>query len=165
MDQFRNHPLFMQHNIDTAMSSLWDFYKKRFIPLFLISFVMSLALQYISTYVNIQELSTITDPMLMLGKMKEMMVPVLIISLINLLFSVVLQYYILYNPLSSENNILVAVLKSMKYFVPYLIVMILLAIAASVAISSGYIASRGWCLFFNSVCDDPLPFYSSCYDG
>ncbi|MBK8882418.1 MAG: hypothetical protein IPN67_08560 [Bacteroidales bacterium] len=137
MDQFRNHPLYMQHNIDTAMSSLWDFYKKRFIPLFLISFVMSLALQYISTYVNIQELSTITDPMLMLGKMKEMMVPVLIISLINLLFSVVLQYYILYNPLSSENNILVAVLKSMKYFVPYLIVMILLAIAASVAIILG----------------------------
>lgn len=70
MDQFRNHPLYRQHNIDTAMSSLLDFYKKRFIPLFLISFAMSLVLQYVSTFVDIQGLSTITDPMVMLGKMR-----------------------------------------------------------------------------------------------
>ncbi len=137
MDQFRNHPLYRQHNIDTAMSSLLDFYKKRFIPLFLISFAMSLVLQYISTFVDIQGLSTITDPMVMLGKMREMMVPVLSISFINLLFNVVFQYYILYNPLDKENNIFVAAVKSMKYFIPYLIMMVLLAIAGSVAIVLG----------------------------
>ena len=80
MDQFRNHPLYRKHNIDSAMSSLWDFYKKRFLSLFLISFVMSLVLQYVSTFVNIQELSSVTDPMVMLGMMKEMLVPILIIS-------------------------------------------------------------------------------------
>ena len=73
MDQFINHPLFKRHNIDTAMSSLWDFYKKRFLSLFIISFSMSLVLQYLSTFVNLQDLSTVTEPMVMLGMMKEMM--------------------------------------------------------------------------------------------
>jgi hypothetical protein len=137
MEQFRNHPLYMQHNIDTAMSSMWDFYKKRFIPLFLISFAMSLVMQYISTFVDIQELSATTDPMVMLAKMKEMLVPVLIISVLNLLFNVAFQYYILYNPLDNENNFFVAALKSMKYFIPYLIIMLLLAIAGTIAIILG----------------------------
>jgi hypothetical protein len=137
MDQFKNHPLYMRHNIDTAMSSLWEFYKKRFLSLFLISFAMSLAIQYISTLINVQELSSITDPMVMLEKIKEMIIPILIISVVNLLFSVVLQYYILFNPLNRENNFFVSVIKSLKYFIPYLIIMVLLAFAGSVAIVLG----------------------------
>jgi hypothetical protein len=140
MDQFRNHPLYRKHNIDSAMSSLWDFYKKRFMSLFLISFAMSLVLQYVSTFVNIQELSSVTDPMVMLGMMKELLVPILIISLINLLFNVILQYYVIYNPLSKENNIIVSMLKSLRYFIPYVIVMVLLAFAGSIAIVLGILA-------------------------
>ncbi len=98
----KNHPLYMRHNIDSAMSSLWEFYKKRFLSLFLISFAMSLAIQYISTLINVQELSSITDPMVMLEKIKEMIIPILIISVVNLLFNVVLQYYILFNPLEQR---------------------------------------------------------------
>jgi hypothetical protein len=137
MDQFSNHPLYRRHNIDSAMSSLWEFYKKRFLSLFLISFVMSLVLQYVSAFINLQELSTVTDPMVMLGMMKEMVVPILIISLVNLLFNVVLQYYVIYNPLNSENNILVSLMKSLRYFIPYLIVMVIFAFAASIAIVLG----------------------------
>lgn len=137
MDQFKNHPLYKRHNIDSAMSSLWDFYKKRFLALFLISFAMSLVIQYISTFVNVQELSAITDPMVMLEKMKEMIVPILIVSVVNLLFNVVLQYYILFNPLDKENSFFAALLQSLKYFVPYLIIMVLLAFAGSVAIVLG----------------------------
>jgi hypothetical protein len=59
MDQFSNHPLYKRHNIDSAMNSLWDFYKKRFISLFIISFAMSLVLQYISTFINLQDFSTV----------------------------------------------------------------------------------------------------------
>jgi hypothetical protein len=137
MDQFKNHPLYMRHNIDSAMSSLWEFYKKKFLSLFLISFAMSLAIQYISTLINVQELSSITDPMVMLGKIKEMIIPILIISVVNLLFNVVLQYYILFNPLNSENNFFASVIKSLKYFLPYLIIMVLLAFAGSIAIVLG----------------------------
>jgi len=137
MEQFNNHPLFMRHNIDSAMSSLWDFYKKKFLSLFIISFAMSLVIQYISTLVNLQELSQITDPMAMLEKMKELIVPIIAISIVNLLFNVILQHYILYNPLDNENNFFMSVLKSMKYFIPYLIIMIILAFAASIAIVLG----------------------------
>ena len=70
MDQFSNHPLYRQHNIDSAMNSLWEFYKKKFLSLFLMSLVMSLVIQYASSMVNLKELSSITDPMLMLEKIK-----------------------------------------------------------------------------------------------
>ena len=49
MDQFSSHPLYRRHNIDSAMSSLWEFYKKKFLSLFVISLVMSLVIQYAST--------------------------------------------------------------------------------------------------------------------
>ena len=98
---------------------------------------MSLVLQYVSTFINLQDFSTVTDPMVMLGMIKEVMVPILVISVINLLFSVVLQYYIIYNPLDKENTILVSLIKSLRYFIPYLIIMILLVFAGSIAMALG----------------------------
>jgi hypothetical protein len=137
MDQFNNHPLYKRHNIDSAMSSLWEFYKKKFLSLFMISFVMSLVMQYASTFVDIKELKTVTDPMIMLGMMKGYLVPLLIISLVNLLFMTILQYYIIYNPLNSENSVFVSIFKSLKYYIPYLIIIVLLVFAGSVAIILG----------------------------
>jgi type III secretory pathway component EscU len=93
IDQFRNHPLYRKHTIDSAMSSLWEFYKKKFLALFIMSFVMSLVMQYASTFVNIKELKAVTDPMVMLEILKGYLVPIVIISLVNLLFITILQYY------------------------------------------------------------------------
>ncbi|MEI6050281.1 MAG: hypothetical protein WCS03_15365 [Bacteroidota bacterium] len=137
MEQFSSHPLYKRHNIDSAMSSLWEFYKKKFLSLFTISVVMSLVMQYASTFVDIKEMQTVTDPMIMLEILKGYLVPILIISLVNLLFTTILQYYIIYNPLNSENNIFVSILKSLKYYIPYLIIMVLLAFAGSIAIVLG----------------------------
>ena len=137
MDPISNHPLYRSHSIDSAMSSLWDFYKKKFVSLFIISFAMSLVLQYVSTFINLQDFSTVTDPMVMLGMIREVIVPILAISVINLLFSVVLQHYIMYNPLDKENTILVSLIKSLRYFIPYLILMILLVFAGSIAMALG----------------------------
>lgn len=139
MDQFSNHPLYRKHNIDSAMSSIWEFYKSKFLSLFIISLAMSLVIQYASTMVNMKELQTITDPMLLLEKMKVYLVPILIISLINLLFTTILQYYIIYNPINSD-NIFSALIKSLKYFIPFLITMILLAFFGSIAIVLGIFA-------------------------
>jgi hypothetical protein len=140
MDQITKHPLYRNHNIDSAMSSIWDFYKQNFLPLFLISLVMSLAMQYAATFVNIKEFQTMTDPLQMLEKMKELVIPFSIISLLNLLFSAILQHYIIYRPLDSSNNIGVSVLKALKYFIPYLIIMILLAFVGGIAIILGFFA-------------------------
>ena len=137
MDQFSNHPLYRKHNIDSAMNSLWEFYKKKFLSLFIMSLVMSLAMQYASTLVNMKELSAITDPMILLEKIKGFLLPILLISLINLLFTTILQYYILYNPVSGDNTVFVSIIKSLKYFIPYLILMVLLAFAGTIAIILG----------------------------
>jgi hypothetical protein len=90
--------------------------------------------------IDLKELSTMTDPMQMLEKLKELIVPILIISLINLVFSTILQYYIIYNPLDKTNNILLAAVKSMKYFIPYLIIMVLLTFFGAIAILLGVFA-------------------------
>jgi hypothetical protein len=137
MDQFSNHPLYRKHNIDSVLSSLWDFYKKKFVSLFIISLVISFVGQYASSLVNMKELSTITDPLLFLEKLKGFLIPILIVSLISLLSSTILQYYILYNPVNNENTILKSVVRSLKYFIPYLIIIILLAFAGMIAIILG----------------------------
>lgn len=137
MDQIKNHPLYRRHNIDSAMSSLWEFYKKKFISLFIISLVMSLVTQYASTFINIKEFQTVTDPMIMLGMIKDHMIPILLIIALSLLFTTILQYYIIYNPLNSDENIYASILKSLKYFIPFIIIMVLLAFAGSIAIILG----------------------------
>lgn len=137
MEQFSNHPLYKRHNIDSALTSLWEFYKKKFLPLFIASLVMSLVIQYASTTVNMKELSSITDPMILLEKIKGLIIPILAISIINLLFTTILQYYIIYNPIDSKNTLFTSIVKSLKYFIPYLIIMVLLAFAGSIAIVLG----------------------------
>jgi hypothetical protein len=137
MDQFSNHPLYKRHNIDSAMNSLWDFYKKKFLTLFIASLAMSLVIQYVSSMVNMKELSSITDPMLLLEKIKGLLLPILGISLINLLFTTILQYYVIFNPIDSENTFSRSIIRSLKYFLPYLIIMVLLAFAGSIAIILG----------------------------
>lgn len=140
MDQLSNHPLYRRHNIDTAMNSLWDFYKRNFPVLFITSLVMSLAVQYGTSLLNLQDLQTTTDPLLLLEKVKDFLVPMLILSLVSLLFSAILQYYIIYKPLDQEINIFVSVLKAMRYYIPYLIIMVLLAFFGSIAIVLGIFA-------------------------
>lgn len=140
MNEISSHPLYRRHNIDSAMNSLWEFYKNRFLSLFLISLAMSLVMQYASTFLNFKELQSMTDPMLILEKMKGYLVPILIISLVNLLFTTILQHYIIYNPVDSENNIFVSVMRSLKYFIPYLIIMVLLVFAGSIAVVLGLLA-------------------------
>ena len=71
MDQFSSHPLYKKHNIDSVMNSLWEFYKKRFFSLIVVSFFMSLALQYASTLIDFKVLQSITDPVLLLEKLKD----------------------------------------------------------------------------------------------
>jgi hypothetical protein len=137
MDQFSNHPLYRRHNLDSAMNSLWEFYKRKFLSLFIMSLVMSLVIQYTSTLVNIKELSAITDPLVLLEKIRDFLIPILIISLINLLFTTILQYYVIFNPVNTSDTMLISVIKSLKYFIPYLIIMVLLAFAGSIAIILG----------------------------
>ncbi len=140
MDQFSNHPLYQKHTIDSVMSSMWDFYKKKFVPLFIISLVMSFIMQYVSTFINIKEIQSITDPVLMMQKLSQFIVPILIISVVNLLFTTIMQYYIIYNPIDSKATVVGSVINSLRYFIPFLIIMVLLTFAGTIAIVLGLLA-------------------------
>lgn len=131
MNQFSGHPLYKKHNIDSAMSSMWNFYKKKFIPLFIISLGMSLAIQLASSLIDIREMYSITDRLVMLDKMKEFIWPMILISVLSLLFLTVMQYYVIYNPIDKENTFLKCIVKSLRFFVPFIIIMILYIFVSS----------------------------------
>jgi hypothetical protein len=126
--------------MDSAMGSVWDFYKTNFLSLLVVSLVMSLILQYATTMVNMQELQEMSDITAIIEKMKEMIVPVLIISLVSMLFTTILQHYIIYKPIDSGHGIFDSLLKSLKYFFPFLIIMILLSFFGAIALVAGVIA-------------------------
>jgi hypothetical protein len=137
MDQINNHPLYKVHTIDSAMDSLWNFYKQKFLSLFLASFAMGLVLQYISALVDINEIQSITTIDEMMLKVREYLLPMLIISVVSLLFTTILHYYIIFNPLDAEVNIFRSAMQSLRYFVLYMIIMVFLALAASFALFLG----------------------------
>jgi hypothetical protein len=137
MDQIKDHPLYRKHNIDSAISALWEFYKSRFLVLFLVSLVMSGILQYATVLIDFKELQTITDPMILLEKLRGYIIPMIIFGLISLLFNTILHHYILHKPLDSDNSIFTSVYQSLKYYIPYLIVVLILAFVASIAILLG----------------------------
>jgi hypothetical protein len=137
MVQITNHPLYRKHNLDSAMSSLWEFYRSRFLQLFIISFVMSAATQYGSSLMNFSDITNTTDPMVLLEKLKGYILPLVILALVSLFFSNILHYYILHKPLDVGKNIFISTLESLKYFIPYIIILILLAFAGSFFIALG----------------------------
>ena len=139
MNQITDHPLYRVHSIDTAMNSIWEFYRKRFVALFLMGLIFSLIIQYISSSINLTELQSITDINEMMNSMKDYLWPMIAVSLVSLLFTAILQYYVIYNPLDSEKNALRCAINSMRYYFPYLIIMVFLAIPGSFALFLGLI--------------------------
>ena len=140
MNEFSTHPLYGKHNLDSAMSSLWRFYTKKLISLFILSFAMSLVVQIISSNLKFTEVQTISDPTEMLDMLKSMIWPIILISLISLFFTVILSYYIIYNPVDEDKNILTCIVNSLKYYIPYLIIVVIFAFLASFALLLGLLA-------------------------
>ncbi len=137
MDQFSSHPLYRKHDLDSAMSSLWKFYKERFLVLFLASFVMSLSIQFLTMTFDFSDFLNTTDPMKMLDKLREMIWPMIAISLASLLCTTILHYYVIYNPIDSNVTIFVSIYKSLKYYILFLIIMVFFSVFASVAMIFG----------------------------
>ncbi len=138
MEPIENHPLYRAHTIDTAMNSLWEFYNKRFIPLFLISLAMGLVMQYLGTFIRIDLGDYQTFNMdEMMNKLSEFKWPMIIFTLVNVLFTVILHYYVIFNPLDSECNFMKCTLKSFRYYIPYILILIILAFFGSFALVLG----------------------------
>ena len=140
MEPITTHPFYRKHDIDSVMSSMWGFYKKKFVVLFLSAIVMSAVMQLITMSLDLTELQTTTDPAIMIEKLMGMMKPILLAALLNFVFTVILTYYIILSPIDSSVNIFTACYKSLKVLVPYLIIMVLFTFFASLAAVLGILA-------------------------
>lgn len=137
MEDLKEHPLYRKHTLDSVMSSLWDFYKKNFLVLFLTSFILSVATHLLMLKFNLTELQNYTDPMEVLEKLRGMIFPIVIISLLSLYVTTVLHYYVICKPGDSDTTILSSTYRSFRYFLPYLIIIILLSFFGSIAMALG----------------------------
>lgn len=140
MNDIKRHPLYARHNLDSAMSSLWDYYRKNFISLFIISLVISFITQLAASTIDLGELQSMTDTEEMIAKMKEYIVPGIIIILISLYFNIVLQHYIIYKPVDESNNFLTSLAKALRYYLPFLVIMILFGFMATIGMALGILA-------------------------
>ena len=140
MEAIEHHPLYKAHTIDSAMNSLWDFYKKWFVPLFLISFTMGLVIQYLGTFIKIDigDYQTLNIDEMM-NKLSEYMWPMIIFTLVNVLFSVILHYFVIFKPIDSECSLLDCIVKSLRYYIPYILILIILAFFGSFAFFLGLV--------------------------
>lgn len=138
MIDFLKHPLNKKYDLDTALGSLWDFYKKWFVSLFVISFIFSLIITYLSGRVNLSEIYSVTEPEEIIAILRSMVGPYALIILFSFLFSMILQYYIIRKPIDTESNIFsIGATGIVKYFLPLLVLYILLGLFAMVAITLG----------------------------
>jgi hypothetical protein len=137
MENFINHPLYKKHTLDTVMSSLWGFYTKKFLVLFITSFVFSLGMQLLLMKFNFSDFLSTTDPVQMVEKIKSMIWPIIGMSLISLILNLVLQYYIIYSPVNENVNIYNSIYKSLIYILPYIIISIILGFMATFAMLLG----------------------------
>lgn len=137
MENLKEHPLYRKHTLDSVMSSLWEFYRKNFLVLFLTSFILSVATHLLMLKFNLTELQNYTDPMVVLEKIRGMILPIVIIALISLYFTTVLHYYVILSPVDSGTTIFSSAYRSLRYFLPYLIIIILLSFFGSIAMALG----------------------------
>jgi hypothetical protein len=135
----KNHPLYRVYTIDTAINSLFDFYRNNFLKLFAMSLIMAAVLQYVATSVDITSLQNETDINALMEKMRELMLPIGIIALVNLFFAIILQHYILFSPLDENYSITDSILKSFRYFFPYFTTIVLFSIFGGIAIAFGVV--------------------------
>ena len=134
MENIKNHPLYKRYSLDNIISTILEFYKSRFIILFLFSLVVSvITVFYTNAFIDLNALQEITDPEELLLVFNDMVFPLLIIGLISLLFYMVLNLYIIQSPLNESHNLWQSIKQSVHLVVPFLITMILFFFATSLA--------------------------------
>lgn len=140
MDNFNSHPLYRKHDLDSAMASLWNFYRQKFLPLFLIAFVASLISQFAILLIDFSKIQTMAGPDEMISYLRSKIIPLAGIMTTSLLFNVILSYYVLNKPLCNSVTVLNSIWKSLKHFIPYLIIVIIFSFAGSFVLVLGLMA-------------------------
>ncbi len=134
MENIKTHPLYKKYSLDNIISTILEFYKSRFLVLFLSSLIVSvLTVFYTNAYIDMNALQEITDPEELLRVFNDMVLPLLVIGLCGLLFNMVLNHYIIHFPLDENHSFWLSLKQSVHLVFPYLVTMILFFFATSLA--------------------------------
>lgn len=140
MTDIDNHPLKKRYNLDSALNSFIQFYKKWFMPLFGISLASTLITSFMSSGIDISGFQGITDPAEMIALMKPMAWRYMLIVVIGLYFNLILLYFIIVRPLQPESDLQSQIIRvTTRYFFPVLVIYITLSILAMVAMMLGVV--------------------------
>ena len=143
MDSYTEHTLYRKHTLDSAMSGLWEFYKSHFAPLFLISFIFSVAVTIFSLNIDYSGLieASMTEDMeairKMMSDMVKMAIPVVAVTIYAIVF---LSLYVLESNSGGAVNYLRVLKGSFKYMLTYTIMFILFIPVIGVALAAGILA-------------------------
>ena len=139
MNDYKNHPLAGAVNIDSAMTKLWDFYKKYFPGMYVISVVLALLTSLASAGIDTSMLQSAYDPEEMLQLMKGMAGPYLLVMLISLVFGVILHAWVLDRPMGEQGFPVILIRKTAISLIPFLLVMIVLMTIGVIMIALGLV--------------------------
>ncbi len=139
MNNYQNHPLAGASDLDSAMTTLWSFYKKHFIGLYIISVIMALLSSLVTSGLDLAAMQGMTDPQEMLELMKGMAGPYAVLMLISLVFAVLLHAWVLEKPAGEPDFTASFLKKSLVTLIPYLVVMIVFSVIAAVLTTVGLI--------------------------
>lgn len=126
MNDYKNHPLAGAVNLDSAMTKLWDFYKKYFVGMYIISVILALLTSVASAGIDTSMIQTVSDPEEMLQILKGMAGPYALVIIISLVFGVILHSWVLERPLGEPGFPVTLLKKAAVALVPYLLVMIVM---------------------------------------
>lgn len=138
MIDYTQHPLNRKYDLDTALGSIWEFYKKWFGSLILITFVFSLVISYLTGKINLSGMYSSSDPEEIIAMAKSMIGPYSLILLFTFIFTLVLQYYIIRKPVDPASNVFsIGTNGLIRFFLPLLLLDIILAVFAMFALTLG----------------------------
>jgi|WetSurMetagenome_2_1015567.scaffolds.fasta_scaffold01240_5 hypothetical protein len=140
MGNYSNHPLAGARDLDSAISLFWNFYKKNFVFLFIISLASALITSVITSNVDISKLHPSPNLDEILAFYTSNMIPILEYVLESIIFSVFLTVYVIEKPVGETFSLGKYLKKSITIIVPYLIALIFLAIPGVMLVSLGMFA-------------------------
>jgi hypothetical protein len=139
MNTYQNHPLAGAVDLDTAFNKLWNFYKKYFVGLYLISVVGSLLSSLFVSGIDLASIQATTDPVEMLEKMKGFAGPYALTILVSLVIGVLLHAWVLEKPAGEPGFITTVLRSALAAIVPYLVAMIIFGILTVLLVSVGLV--------------------------
>ncbi|MDX9928692.1 MAG: hypothetical protein RBS37_02450 [Bacteroidales bacterium] len=142
MNSYKDHVLYRKHTLDSAMESLWTFYKTNFAPLFIISFLFTTIVTFLSINIDTEkmiEAASSQDMEAWKTVMREIAlssVPAMLVSLLSLSY---ISLYILNGSHGSYDYVKMFG-RSFVYFLTFTIIMILFVPVAAIAVVAGILA-------------------------